>query len=726
MSYLPDLLIELGCEELPARMVQPAAQGLKDAVLNLIAGVPYESVHVFATPRRIAVAVENLESATPVVEREILGPPADKAFGPDGAPTPTGLAFAVSKGADPATLRIVEVPKRGAVAAVLAKEGGVTVDVLVRDGLADIISKLPFPKTMIWGDGGLSFGRPLHRILAIYDGNTIEGEAHGIRFGHVTTGHRLTPEPIIVGNLNYWQAGLRAHHVEPSVEARRTKIQALLDAAATELEADPIVNDELLDEVTNLVEWPTAVIGRFDEDLLELPPRLLVTSMRVHQRYFPVYRQGQLTNRFVVISNNPFADEKVVAEGNARVLRARFYDARFFLSEDRSKRLEQHGEKLVSMRWIRGLGTMADKAGRMAAQACGLMERLGADGPTVGRAATLSKCDLPSQMVGEFPELQGHMGRLYATYQGETDAVALAIEEHYLPRSAGDALPTSPVGRALAIGDRLDTLVGCFGIGQEPKGGGDPQGLRRAALAVINLLLDAGISAPLRTLFTEAVAAFHGMVRQAAGPELCASAEPAAKLAKAFPSYDAWIAARGLGEQATGEAELVGKLVDFALARFKAAQVDRGRSPDLVDAVLAVAGDDPDPVVLAAKLDALAAVAGTERFAPILVTFKRLLNILGDEVTVAQVAESIPDGAERALAVAARDAGTLVAAFGGRNDWSGALDAAVSLSAPVDAFFEAVMVNDPDPGIRARRLGILGSVAGSFRSIADFSRISTR
>lgn len=725
----PDLLVEIGVEELPAGMVLPAVEGLRDGLLALLAGVERGAVRTYATPRRLAVAIVDLAHAQPSTEREITGPPAERAFGPDGQPTEVGVAFAVGKGARAEDLRVVELPKRGRVAAVTIREGGARVVDLLSAGLADLITKIPFPKKMIWGNGGLAFGRPLQRVLAIFGGQVIPGEVHGIPFGNVTVGHRLAPEPVTVGNEAFWLASLRAHYVEPDVAVRRARVEAMLEETARELGADPIRNDALLDEVVQLVEWPVRVLGTFDEDLLGLPPRLLVTSMRVHQRYFPVSKGGKLTNRFVVIGNNPLADPEVVAEGNARVLRARFYDARFFLREDQGKRLEAHGEKLGAMRWIRGLGTMADKALRLVRHGAAVSDVFGADAAAVARAGALCKCDLATQMVGEFPELQGHVGQLYARHQGEPDAVAVAIEEHYQPRFAGDALPAGPEARALAVAERLDALVGCFGIGMEPSGSGDPQGLRRAASGLVQIFSESGLRLDLRALFASAVASFHAACLDTlqAAAQAGHATGTVEQAAAAVPAFDAWFKARGVGEEARGAAELVEKLVTFTLARFKANQIERGRSTDVVEAALTGAERGAvDVVALGARLDALAAVAGTERFIAILTTVKRLLNITRDQSGEAPSAADCLEPAEQALLAATAAAAAEVSAAAERLDYGAALDAVIALAEPVEAFFVAVMVLDPDPVVRARRVGILLGVAAVFGAIADFSRISTR
>lgn len=711
MSEAVELLIELGFEELPARMVGPAAAGFAEGVLGLLEGLSHGAVRTYATPRRLAVVVEGLATHQPTTERELMGPPADKAF-TDGVPNEAGVAFARSRGADPATLRVVEVPKRGAVAVVTVREGGKAAAEVLAAGLAGVIAKVPFPKTMVWGDGGLSWARPLHRVTVLLGGKPVAGEAHGIGFNDQTIGHRLAAEPVAVTDEAGWLAALRARFVEPDLAARRARIQDELDRVSASLGADPIRNDELLDEVVNLVEWPVAVVGTFDADLLDLPPRLLVTSMRVHQRYFPIYKAGSLTNQFVVISNNPFASAEVIAEGNARVLRARFFDARFFLREDLAKPLEAHGAKLSSMRWIRGLGTMAEKAARVGALADRLGELLpglGADPATLRRAAALCKCDLATQMVGEFPELQGHVGRLYAARQGEGEAVAVAIEEHYLPRFSGDDVAVTPAGRLLALAERLDTLVGCFGVGLEPRGGGDPQGLRRAAVGSLQTLLAVGVHIDLGRLFAAAVEVFHGEARSRDG-------------------FEAWRQHRGDGAAAKGGEAVVAALVEFALARWKASRVEAGLTGDLVDAVLHASTPTGELVQLDAKLTALADLAGTPTFAPVLITVKRVLNILGAERRVGASIDpaDCPEAVERELLELTAQVRDRVLWLSRELDFAGVFAAVTGLAPAVDRFFVGVMVNDPDLAVRARRVGILAEVAELFASVADFSRISTR
>ncbi|MBN2798807.1 MAG: glycine--tRNA ligase subunit beta [Deltaproteobacteria bacterium] len=700
---MSELLIEIRFEELPATMIGPALTGLAQGVERLLEGVEHGALTTYSTPRRFAVVVEDVAAASPVVERLVTGPPADRAF-KDGVPTKGALGFAAGKGVAVEDLEIVDGPK-GKVIAARVREGGAQTVEVIAGGLEALVLGLPFAKTMEWGAGGVRFGRPLHGVAAIFGGVPLTGTVAGLAVAPSTEGHRLAPDTAFAfTDRDTWLEGLRARKVEPDIAVRRAKIQALLDEAATRLDADPIRQEALLDEVVHLVEWPVLVLSAFDEVLLHLPPRLLVESMTVHQRYFPVFRQGALTHHFAVISNNPWGNEALIAEGNARVLRARFHDARFFFAEDRKKRLEQHGAGLARMRWIKGLGTMADKQLRVSALAERMAALTGADPALAARAGALCKSDLLAQMVGEFAELQGHMGRLYAAEQGEDPAVAAAIEEHYLPAGGDDDVAPSPVGAAVALADRLDTLVGCFGVGMVPKGGGDPQGLRRAALGVIRTLVGHGLRAELSELFGLAVDTFHH--------------------AAAAGQYEGWTAARGTGEAPSGRDELVGALVGFAQARFKANATGKGVSADVVDAVLAATS--ADPVVLTAKLDAMASITGTPTFKPMMHTFKRVLNITKGAEAPVPSPDQLGDPAELALHQAVERVEAQLLAAAESLDYLGAIALVAELEAPVAAFFDAVLVDAEDPAVKAVRVGLLLRVGRLFLAIADFTLISTR
>jgi glycyl-tRNA synthetase beta chain len=702
-----EVFIELVCEELPAEAVRPALQALEGGLRALLEGLVAGDVRTYATPRRLAVVLDDVAESRPVTERLITGPPAERAFDAQGRPTQAGIGFARGRGLEPSALERITTPK-GEVVAVRVQEGGERTVALLAAGLDGVLRGLPFQRSMEWGTGGMRFARPLHRVNALYAGQLVQGHAAGLTLGRQSLGHRLAEDTTFEFNQSQeWLAALRARKVEPDLEVRKALIRGQLAELAQSQGADPIDDEPLLEEVVHLVEWPTPLLSTFDAQLLELPPRLLVESMRVHQRYFPLHRDGALTNRFALISNNPWGDERLIAEGNARVLRARFDDARFFLAEDKKQALGAQDAQLAKMQWIRGLGTMLDKAHRVADLAAELAPLLGADPKLVRRAGHLAKSDLATAMVGEFPELQGHMGRLYALHGGEDERVALAIEEHYLPRFAGDRLPGSPEGAALALAERVDSLTGCFGIGMTPKGGGDPQGLRRAALGVVTLLAERGLRIELGRLFEQAVLHFH------------------ARALAADRDYEAWKKERGeSAEHARDREALVQQLVQFVLARLQAAAVASGLSADVVDAVLAVT--PPDVLLIQAKLEALRELCGSERFLPVLTTFKRVLNITRDQSEPAPARADLGHPSEQALFDALQRVEGQVTDAARALDYGTALRKALDLEAPVAALFDSVLVEDPDPALRSRRLGLLLGVSRVFLEVADFARISTR
>ncbi len=677
---MSELVIEVRCEELPHAMIGPALAALESGVKSLIKGIVHGDSVVYSTPRRLAVVVSDVAQGRPVTEQVVTGPPLSAAQR-DGVWTKGAQGFARGRGVSVDDLQVVEGP-RGPVIAAVVREGGEQTAELIASGLERLILGLPFKKAMRWGERRERWGRPIHQVIALFDGQRIAASVAGIETSDVVVGHRrssLSPGPLVDGPS--YLSALEQRWVIADRERRRALIRSQGDELAR---AQGLVVDwdaSLLEEVTDLVEWPVALLARFDEDLLELPPRLLIESMKVHQRYFPTTRAGQLTNVFVVVSNNPTGDPALIATGNARVLRARFYDARFFFAEDRKRSLVELGSSLDAMRWVRGLGTMADKQARVGALAARLAESLGlSQGEQAGAAGSLCKSDLVSQMVGEFPELQGHIGRLYALNQGLDEVTAAAIEEHYLPRFAGDALPATDAGRALAVADRLDTLVGCFGVGLKPKASADPQGLRRAANGVLAVLLDAGIRCQLGALIALAGAGF---------------------------------------EQQADASELVA----FVLARLRAMLQAEGHATDVVDAVLAAGGSDP--VQIAARVRGLTHLSRTGEFGALAEAFKRVLNISKDHSETTYDRGRFQDPVEHALADAYEATHEQVVALVQGLHVEDALARCVQLKPAIDAYFEVVMVNAEDQDLRAARLGLIASISALFRGIADFRLINS-
>lgn len=667
-----DLFVEIGTEELPARFVGPAMDGLAAAIEKLLGNIPHGAVRTFGTPRRIAVAVADVAEGRPAVERVVTGPPAAAAF-KDGQPTATAEAFAKARGVAVGELFLVDTPK-GKVVAARRVEGGEPTAQVVAAGLEDAVLSVPFKKSMRWGSGSARYGRPLHRVCAVYGGAPVEATVAGIFTTNTSVGHWLwAPQPFPVETVDAWLAQLRAGWVLADPAERRAEILRQLTERAEAQGALARFDEELLDEVTNLVEFPTTLVGRFDPTLLELPPRLLVESMKKNQRYFPLYRlssagEPTLTHEFLVVSNNPHGDPELIAEGNARVLAARFHDARFFYAEDRRKRLVEHGEKLAGMMWIRGLGTMAERQQALARAAEGVAKAVGADTVAAFSAGELCKCDLATLMVGEFPELQGHVGRLLAEAEGAPRDVALAIEESYLPRFAGDALPSTGAGRALALAERLTLLERAYAIGLAPKGSADPQGLRRAANGVVQIVLASSWRGDVADLF------------------------------------------RAAGAPASAE------LIDFVLARLRATLQAEGHATDLVEAVMAAGATDMAWV--AERVRALSRLAQAGTFGPVRVTFRRAAGLAKDHPATTVDPSFFEHDAEHALLRAldqlpdARDLDAMLADLG-------------ALRPVVDRFFDAVLVMHDDPRVRNNRLGLLRAVLAHFGRLADFSRLSS-
>jgi glycyl-tRNA synthetase beta chain len=560
------------------------------------------------------------------------------------------------------------------------KTGGEkTADVLVQ-GLQAAVLGIHFPKTMQWGEGGIRWARPIHSVVVLLGDESIDLSIAGIQSGTQTLGHRLTPGPIQVQSAEQWQGDLRRANVEPDSEIRRQSILTQLAERAQALGAQTPDMPELVDEVVHLTECPVVIDAVFEAELLQLPPRLLVESMKVHQRVFPLFVDGELIHRFLVVTNHPYATDPEVAaligHGNTKVLAARFHDAKFFFAEDRKLALAEHGRALSGMRWIRGGGTMADKAQRLGELAAAIAPRVGAEPDVARRAGVLCKADLATQMVGEFAELQGHVGQLLAAQQGESEAVALAIEEHYLPRYATDSLPASPAGRAAAMADRVDTLTGCFSLGLKPKASADPLGLRRAANGLLTILRASDVRIQL--------------------PELWA-----------LSGFDApeggWSGLQG-----------------FVMARLRAQLLERFAT-DLVDAVLATGSTDP--VAIEARAAAMSQLSESPDFGPLKTTFKRVMGLTKDHSSSQYTAAELVDPAETSLHNQLDSVHAKATELAEALDFSGSLAALSTLKAPVDALFDAVMVMHEDPLVRANRLGLLRKVADQFRQIADFTHL---
>ncbi len=697
---MPELLLELLSEEIPARMQARAAADLKRLVGERLreAGLSFERAESFATPRRLTLVVDGLPARQPDTVEERRGPRV-------GAPEAAVRGFLRSVSLDDLDQCEQRDTGKGVFwFARVVRTGAATRDAvppLVRDAIA----ALPWPKSMRWAANELAWVRPLHGLVLMLDGVVVplavplgRGErARALEAGDRTAGHRfLAPQLVRVGGFADYRAKLLAAKVVLDPAERRARIlaQAQERAAAEGLALKP--DEALLDEVTGLVEWPVVLTGRIDEAFMDLPPEVLSTSMRAHQKYFSLLDAGgRLAPRFLLVANMETADGgRAIVAGNERVLRARLADASFFWDQDRRVALQDRVPALKSVIFHASLGSMADKVHRLQALAADLSAYVpGADREHAARAALLAKADLTSGMVGEFPELQGVMGRYYALHQGEPAAVADAIAEHYAPLGPGDRCPTAPVSVAVALADKLDTLVGFFAVGEKPTGSKDPFALRRAALGVIRLVTENGLRLPLLKAF--AAAEFLIVEQQ---PQLAGRLD---------------------------REELLGFFAD----RLKVALREKGVRHDLIAAVFALGGED-DLVRLLARVRALEALLASADGADLLTAYKRASNIV--RIEERKDGTRYDGGVETGLLTQAEELalherlraaqGRIGEAVAGE-DFARAMSLLAELRPCIDSFFDKVTVNVAEPALRANRLRLLSQIRAVLGGVADFARV---
>lgn len=699
---MAELLVELFSEEIPARMQAQAAADLQRLVGERLAaaGVPATSLSAFATPRRLAVMADGVAIRQPDLSEERRGPRV-------GAPDAAIEGFLRSAGLE----RLDQCERREAGKgefwfAVLHREGGATIDLLGKL-IGEAVTALPWPKSMRFGARTMRWVRPLHSVLAVFDGRPVPGTldlggGEDLVFGDSTRGHRfLAPDAFAVTGFADYRDGLAAARVILDAGARAERIRAgivdLATARGLTIPDDP----GLLAEVAGLVEWPVPLMGRIDDAFMDLPREVLTTAMRAHQRYFATQSgDGAMAPWFVTVANVEAADGgRAIIAGNERVLRARLADARFFWDQDRRTPLRDRVPRLAERIFHARLGTLADKVVRIEALAVDLAAAIpGAARDLVRGAAALAKADLASGMVGEFPELQGVMGRYYALADGEDPAVADAIRDHYAPLGPGDAVPSAPVTVAVALADKIDSLVGFFAIGETPTGSKDPFALRRAALGVIRLVLDNGLRLDLGEAFRRA----HGLYGDG------------------HPGF----AAVALDAAGTDTA-----LRGFLADRLKVHLRGQGVRHDLISAAFSVGGEG-DLVRLLARVEALTDFLGTGDGANLLVAYRRASNIVRIEERKDKAAyDAAPDPAvlaepeEQELGRMLPAAAAAMQAALAREDFGSAMQALAGLRGPVDAFFDRVTVNAPDPALRANRLRLLSAIRATMNRVADFSRI---
>jgi len=681
------LLLELGAEELPPKALDALSdafaagieKGLQDAE------IPFQTVTAFATPRRLAVQVTGLADKQPDREVERRGPALAAAF-KDGTPTKAAEGFARSCGVSVDELIHLETNK-GTWLGYREQQQGDSVQALLPEMIRKTLQSLPVPKNMRWGASRAEFSRPVHWLVALYGSDVIAAEALGLEASRTTYGHRFhAPDAIQLEHADDYLAALENAYVLADRQQRRERIRVQVLAEAEVQEANAVIDEDLLVEVSGLVEWPVALTGSFDERFLEVPAECLISSMKANQKYFHLLDdQGKLKPLFITISNIESQDPDQVISGNEKVIRPRLADAAFFYDTDRKHTLASRIPQLESVVFQQQLGTLADKARRSTAIATFIAERIHGDVAHAQRAVALAKCDLVTEMVLEFPELQGIMGRYYAEQDGEPAEVAQALEEQYLPRFASDAIPQSLTGQALALADRLDTLVGIFGIGQRPTGAKDPFALRRASIGVLNILVKGELNLDLRELL-QVAADQHQSLPKAEG--------------------------------------LVEDVLTYILDRFRAWGQEEGISAEMYLAVRA--RPVTKPLDFARRLRAVKAFAQREEAAALAAANKRVSNILSKQEhdgSTQVEASLLQEAAEKALFEAVTASQQQVAPLFAKGDYQQALDALATLREPVDAFFDQVMVMADDDAIRRNRLALLASLQALFLEVADISQL---
>lgn len=691
------LLLEIGTEELPAGYIDPALDALSKTLVETLeqSRIQCGEARCFGTPRRLAVLIDGVAMKQAGITSELVGPPAKIGIDSSGEFTIPAKKFAQKAGASLKDIRIIKTEK-GEYLAVRKVEKGVSTATVLKDVLPGVISSVPFPKTMKWGDRQERFARPVHSIAALLGSRVIRFSWADLKSGKRCRGHHfMSPAFFTVSTPASYVDLLREHHVIADRNERRLAVIQEVKMAADSLGGEVLKDDELVDMVTNLVEYPVASAGRFESRFLELPEEVLITAMRSHQKYFAVTdSKGELMPCFIAVNNTRVSDINVVTAGHERVLRARLEDAMFFYRKDLKVPLHERIDDLKRVVYQATLGTVYQKAVRIERLAVAIAQMAGFsdDAELIGylkRAAMLCKADLVTHTVIEFPKLQGVMGRVFALACGEPEPVAKAIEEHYMPLHSGGALPGTTCGSILAVADKIDAICGCFAIGLVPTGASDPYALRRQGIGIIQIFLDRDINIPLPILVKETMAQF------------------------------AELATRGVDDAATG-------VLKFLEGRMAQLLLDDGIPKDVVAAVLNASMDVVPDVWK--RAGAIAGMKGTEEFELVAAAFKRVANIIrkSEQATSAKIDVSLfVHPSEQALYDAYNDvkAGMTGALTSG--EYERALVEMAALRKHVDTFFDDVLVMDKDPALRNNRFALLCAINALYRGFADFSSLST-
>lgn len=681
-----DFLFELGCEELPPKALTKLASSLRSHLKASFEslGLDFADSEWFATPRRLAVRFIQLDSAQADKQVEKLGPAVTVAFDNDGNAKPAAIGFAKSNGVEVADLSRKQGDKGERLAYVADVKGQKTSE-LLQDLLQKAISQLPVPKAMRWGDSSDQFSRPVHWVLAIMGEETLAVKLFGLNADNLSFGHRFhSPDAITINNPNEYETKLAAENVVVSFEERKARIRIQVEKIAKDSNAIAVVSEELLEEVTALVEWPVALLGNFEEEFLQVPAEALISSMAEHQKYFHlVDEQNKLLPHFITISNIESKNPHSVISGNEKVIRPRLADAKFFYDADCKNPLESYIEKLKQIVFQNKLGSLYDKSQRVKILAGFIALEIGADSALTNRAADLCKCDLMTDMVGEFSDLQGIMGRYYAGKDNEEKDVVQAMDEIYMPRFAGDQLPETTTGLILALAERVDTLVGIFGIGQIPTGAKDPFALRRAALGVLRLISEKELSLDLSDLIDQSVNTFDGI---------------------------------------SIEANTKTELLKFFSARSTAMYQDLGFSSRVIKAVQILGISQPTDFVN--RIKAIKSFDSKAESNDLAEANKRVKNILAKSDFVqanVHIDKSLFEQEEKALFETIEQVKGFVNDRIANAQYGEALEKLASLKDVVNQFFDQVMINVEDSAIRNNRLALINELRNLFIGIADIS-----
>ena len=682
MMQAQDFLVELGTEELPPKALKKLAgafltgveKGLKEA------GLSYNAARYFAAPRRLAIQVDQLATQQPDRSNQMDGPPVQAAFDADGNPTKAAEGFARKCG-----VSVAELDQSGPKLRFVQSIPGQPATELLPGIVDAALAALPIPKRMRWADRKIEFVRPTQWLVMLFGEQVIPCEILAQTAGNQSRGHRFHhPDSVTISSPAAYAETLRKAYVVADFAERRELISQRVAELAAEQQGTAIVPADLLDEVTSLVEWPVPLVCSFEERFLDVPQEALISTMQDNQKYFCLLdAKGKLLPRFITVSNLESKDPRQIIEGNEKVVRPRLTDAEFFFKQDKKQPLESHNTRLANVVFQAELGSVFDKATRVSTLAGFIAEQIGGDNANAQRAGLLSKCDLSTEMVGEFPELQGIAGYYYAKHDGEAEDVALALNEQYMPRGAGAELPTTLTGAAVALADKIDTLVGIFGIGMLPTGSKDPYALRRAALGVLRILIEKQLELDLN-----------------------------AALQVAIQQYGARVKTDGL----------IALVQDFIFDRLRARYEDEGIEVAVYQSVRAVS--PVSPLDFDQRVQAVQAFRRLPEAETLAAANKRVSNILSKaegEVSAAIDSNLLQEAAEQSLASAIEAAEKSVAPFAADRQYKDALERLAALREPVDAFFDQVLVNADDPAIKANRYALLARLRGLFLGVADIS-----